>query len=240
MLTSLWHAYAQNFSRLQRQIHSFPRTRQKVGILLFAVTVFPTGSVSEEEESFTLLFLLRIGNSYHRRNSIGNNKSYLGFFKEYEGRTGRRKRGLKEIWDNFTNGVVVQRRAVQALPMLKCCCEGGWARHRRCKRTMWEVETRGVCKYSSNCPGTEEKYRWKQLWKQSASTEMREVFVKKTSKAVMKNIWGSRNILESTKVVKNNSGLCYSCNHTVGEYPGISLTAVQTIFLLFFFLSENE
>lgn len=98
MLTSLCHAYAQNFSRLQRQIHSFPRTRQKVGILLFAVTVFPTGSVSEEEEeSFTLLFLLRIGNSYHRRNSIGNLKSYLGFFKEYDGRTGRRKRGLKEI-----------------------------------------------------------------------------------------------------------------------------------------------
>jgi len=63
MLTSLCHAYAQNGSRLQRQTHSFPRTRQKVGIHLFAVTVFLTGSVSEEEESFTLLFLLRIGNS---------------------------------------------------------------------------------------------------------------------------------------------------------------------------------
>lgn len=61
MLTSLCHAYAQNCSRLQRSTH-FPRTRQKVGILLFAVTVFPTGSVSEEE-SFTLLFLLRIGHS---------------------------------------------------------------------------------------------------------------------------------------------------------------------------------
>lgn len=47
MLTSLSLAYAQNCSRLQRQIHSFPRTRQKVGILLSAVTVFPTGSVSE-------------------------------------------------------------------------------------------------------------------------------------------------------------------------------------------------
>lgn len=98
MLTSLCRAYAQSCSRLQTQIHSFLRTHQKAGILLFAVTVFfPTGSVSEEEESFTLLFLLRIGNSYHRRNSRRNSKSYLGFFKEYEGRMGRRERSLRII-----------------------------------------------------------------------------------------------------------------------------------------------
>lgn len=51
----------------------------------------------KKEESFTLLFLLRIVSSYHRNNSIGYSKFYLGFLKEYERRTGRIERGLKKL-----------------------------------------------------------------------------------------------------------------------------------------------
>lgn len=68
-------------------------------------------------------------NSYHKRNAVGNSKSYLGLFKEYEGRTGRRERVLRAIWESFINGVVAQSCAIQALPMLKYCCEGEWERH---------------------------------------------------------------------------------------------------------------
>lgn len=57
----------------------FHDTYQRVCILLF--TVLPTGSISEEEESFTLLFLLSIISSYHGNNSIGYSKFYLDFFQ---------------------------------------------------------------------------------------------------------------------------------------------------------------
>lgn len=56
-------------------------THQRVFIVLFAVTVLPVGSVSEEEESFSLLFLLSIVSSYHSNNSIGYSKFYLGFLQ---------------------------------------------------------------------------------------------------------------------------------------------------------------
>lgn len=159
MLTSLCHASAQNCSRLQREIYSFPCTHQKVGILLFAVTVFPAGSISEEKESFTLLFLLRIGNSYHGRNSIGNSKSYLCFFKEYKGRTGRRERGLKKIWENFIKGIAVQRWAIQAFPMLKMLFWGRVGKALKMQDNYVGGGYQGRLKYSSTCAWTEKIYR---------------------------------------------------------------------------------
>lgn len=77
-----------------------PITHQKVCILLFAVTVFPAGSISEEEESFAPLFLLSIVSSYHSNNSMGYSKFYLGFLKEHERRTGRRER-FEEVMREF-------------------------------------------------------------------------------------------------------------------------------------------
>lgn len=50
----------------------------------------------------------------------------LCFFKLHEGRTGRKESDLKEILKNVINRAAVQRLAIQALPILKCCCEGGW------------------------------------------------------------------------------------------------------------------
>lgn len=63
-------------------------------------TVFPTGSFSEEGESFAPLFLLSIVDSYHSNNSMGYSKFYLGFLKEYERRTGRRER-FEEVMREF-------------------------------------------------------------------------------------------------------------------------------------------
>lgn len=70
----------------------------------------------------------------------------------------------------------------------------------------------------------------------SASTEMREASVQKKFKATMKNTYTSRNIQGLAKVVKNNSGLCYPCSHTVRYSSGISLALIQTVFLRVFFV----
>lgn len=65
----------------------------------------------------------------------------LCFFKLHEGRTGRKESDLKEILKNVINRAAVQRLAIQALPILKCCCEGGWRMNgdvrELCRRKKW-------------------------------------------------------------------------------------------------------
>lgn len=53
----------------------------------------------------------------------------LCFFKLHEGRIGRKESDLKEILKNVINRAAVQTLAIQALPILKCGCEGGWRKN---------------------------------------------------------------------------------------------------------------
>lgn len=98
-LSSPCHAFAQNCSRLQRDICSFQSHIRKFASF-YLLSFFPTGSISEEEESFAPLFLLSIVSSYHSNNSMAYSKFYLGFLKEHERRTGRGER-FEEVMREF-------------------------------------------------------------------------------------------------------------------------------------------